>query len=734
MLESSGYSSSAPSGSGGSEESTKQKTGYWGLTKLKRAYADYLGNKRDEIEEQKSSRRYRHGAHWTDEQIKVLNRRKQPVVTYNRIGRKIDGIVGLVEKLRLDPKAYPRTPQHQQGADLATAALRYVFDEANFKFKSSQCAEDAGIDGIAGIELEMIHGDQGDPEIALNVVEPDGFFYDPRSFQLDFSDALYMGQGKWVDRDVAEEQFGEEITDSGDTDLTTNSDRDNKWFFTVGGRKMIRLVDIWYKHKDKWCWALFTGHQVLQEGDSPFKDQKNKPICKFVMFSAAVDHDGDRYGFVRNLKSVNDEINMRRSKALHELNSRRIKATKGAFDDLEKVRLEASRPDGILLINPGTELEFDDQAKQVVIAGQMEMLKEAKAEIENFGPNPAILGDSGIKNQSGRAIQLLQQAGIAELGPYFSAYRDWKIRLYRAVWNVLQRFWTAERWIRVTDDKGLMQYVQLNGLQIDPQTGMPGIVNHLGSLDVDIILDEGPDTVTMMSDVYETLGDIVPSIAKFVPPAVATALVSILVQNSPLPEEAKKQLREAAQAPPPPSPEIQKLEAEKQMKAAELEHDKAKAQQDGVLELQKAQGQMMIKREEMEATIQLKREESAATIEIEREKASNQMELEREKMMQAADKTKAEMVLKSHSHVHDVAMSKEKMGMEKEKASQVSRAAQPQSAVMVDALKQISQPRDSEKELVKVLSSLAGEIKNMNRPKNKKVRKNQDGTFDILGS
>ena len=62
------------------------------------------------------------------DQIKTFNDRKQPVVTYNKIGRKIDGIVGLVERLKQDPKAYPRTPQHQQGADLATAVLRYLMD------------------------------------------------------------------------------------------------------------------------------------------------------------------------------------------------------------------------------------------------------------------------------------------------------------------------------------------------------------------------------------------------------------------------------------------------------------------------------------------------------------------------------------------------------------------------------------------------------------------------------
>jgi hypothetical protein len=42
----------------------------------------------------------------------------------------------------------------------------------------------------------------------------------------------------------------------------------------------------------------------------------------------------------------------------------------------------------------------------------------------------------------------LQQAGIAELGPFILAYRNWKLRVYRAVWNIVQQTWTAERYIR----------------------------------------------------------------------------------------------------------------------------------------------------------------------------------------------------------------------------------------------------------------------------------------------
>ena len=33
-------------------------------------------------------------------------------------------------------------------------------------------------------------------------VDNDGFFYDPRSFKHDFSDARYIGMGKYVDEEL----------------------------------------------------------------------------------------------------------------------------------------------------------------------------------------------------------------------------------------------------------------------------------------------------------------------------------------------------------------------------------------------------------------------------------------------------------------------------------------------------------------------------------------------------
>jgi hypothetical protein len=513
--------------------------GYFSLELLKRQYYDYVGNKTSEIEEAKESRRYYHGAQWTDKEIKALKRRKQPVITSNRIVRKIDAVVGLVERLKQDPKAYSRTPQNDQGAEVATAVLRYAIDHIDWQSKYPRAARMGAIDGLAGCEIDLAYGDHGDPDIDVHLVYGDTFFYDPRSYDDNFTDARFMGISKWIDARQAKELVPDmadeidKVTESG-SDLATNSDREVMWVNTTA--KKLRMVDHWYIHDGHWCWCLYVSSQKLLEGRSPYVDEKGKSFSKFLMFSCGVDHDGDRYGFVRNFKGPQDEINHRRSKALHILNSRKLIADKGAVDDVEKARFEWARPDGFIEKNPGREITPENQNAD--FAGQLQMLQEAKTEIENFGPNPALIGQ-GIEGSSGRAISLLQQAGIAELGPYMVSVRTWRLRVYRAIWNVVQRYWTAERWIRVTDDDGLAQFIQING-QTNDQYGQPAIANYIGSLDVDVILDEGPDNVNMMADAYDTLLALVRG-GQQIPP-------DVLIELSPLQNSVKQKILKKMEA------------------------------------------------------------------------------------------------------------------------------------------------------------------------------------------
>ncbi len=550
-------------------DDTPNSKSYLSHSRLKQQYLDYLGTKREEISEQQDSRRMVHGSQWTNEQIQQLNLRRQPVVFNNKIKRKINGVIGTIIRLKQDPKGYARTPQHEQGADLATEVLRYITDEQNWDSKDPEAAWYAAVDGIGGIEINIIKGDRGDPEIEIATINPDGFFYDPRSYKSDFEDARYMGIGKWMDVDTAIEMFPDkeqQLRNSSEvgSELSSNSDRDARWFQSVGNVKQIRIIDHWYKKDGNWLYCIYTGNDKLMEGKSYLQDEKDASECKYIMFSAYVDQDGDRYGFIRDFKPLQLEINMRRSKALYTMLSRRILAEHGAFDDVEKARREAARADGVVLYNKGFETNFDDTARMAETEAQFKFLEDVKSDLESFGPNIAVTGE-GLEQSSGRAIHLLQQAGLADLGPFLQAYRGWKIRVYRSLWNAAQRHWTGERWIRVTDDDDLSQFIQINGVGVDPRTGLPTLVNNLGALDVDIILDEGPDTVNQMADAYDTLTVLAKSGTQ-IPP-------DILIELSPLPASYKKRLLQKLN--PQPTPEQQqRTQIETQM-GIETVRDKA---------------------------------------------------------------------------------------------------------------------------------------------------------------
>lgn len=529
--------------------------GYLDVSKLKQQYLDYLGTKVQEYEEQKVARRYYHGAQYTPEQIKILRQRRQPIVTFNRISRKIDSIVSLAQRLRQEPKAYPRTPQADSGAEVATQSIRSVLDGMNWRNLDFMSCRQAGIDGIGGIELKLIDGDHDDPDVTGDIVFIDDFFYDFHSYKPDFTDANYKGVAKWLAVDTVIDMFPdqeeqiESLIGYG-SDLTTHSDREFKW--VQSQERRIRLVEHWYKNRGRWYWAFYCADILLAEGVSPFLDERKRSMSRFIMFSAAVDHDGDRYGFVRNLTGPQDEINQRRSKALHISNARRLKVVKGAVDDIETTRREWARPDGVIEINPGFADQVMEDDQQADLAAQLQLMQDARQEIDSFANiNPALMAQSDVPDDhSGVAINLLQKAGIAEIGSFLLAYRDWKIRVYRAIWNIVTREWKAERWIRVTDDQGVASFLQVNGTGLD-QFGQPIIINYLGALDVDIILDEGPDEINLQHDSLQTLQTLGPQFAQQFP--------EIAIELSALQGSIKKKMldkitaakQQAAQQPDP---------------------------------------------------------------------------------------------------------------------------------------------------------------------------------------
>lgn len=591
------------------------------ITRLHDQFHSYLETKMREVEEQRLSRRYYHGDQWGSEQLKELKRRNQMPTITPAYAQKLNGFAGMITAMRTDPKASGRTPQHGQGAELVTAALRYVDDDQDIDLIAGHVALGLGIDAIAVVEINLEKSDSSDPrdyDISLEIVPSDTFFYDPVSIRPDFSDAKYMGVSKWFDIEDAKDQFAEyadelDATVTGGSEFEINSDRQFQW--TRRDRKQILIVEHWYRRGGEWHWCFYTNSTKLGSGRAYVQDEKGRDICRFIPVSMAVDHEGDRYTFFRHMKTVVDEINQRNSKALHLLSTRRIFAETGAFEDIEKARREAVKPDGVVIYNTGTRAEFEDGKSLADMNGQLSMMQNSMQVLQNFGPNPALVGQ-GVEARSGRAIALMQQAGIAELGPYIAAFKSWKIRLYKAIWSAIRTYWTAERWIRVTDAQGLPVPVQINGVQSGPYG--PQLVNAFGNVGVDIIIDEGPDHVNMQADALEVL-QAAQAQGQQIPPEVMLELLPI---HDTLKKRLTGMISEARQSPPPELVVMDaKMKADAVKQQADIEAELLKERERGAIELEAKRADLELERERLAIQVQMHREKLSADIEAKRELA-----------------------------------------------------------------------------------------------------------------
>jgi hypothetical protein len=485
----------------------------------RRKFRAFEQNKERELTEQQIHRRYYHAKQWTDAEKKKLEARGQPAIVDNRIGRKVDFLVGVEQRMRRDPKAFPRTSKATQSADLATSGLRYICDNNRWEIMTEAATLKGMVSGIGGVYIGLEEGPQGlDPKV--KPVEEDRFFYDPRSVQKDFSDARFMGVHLWMDVAEAQQKFPKHAVELAEvvnadsigegSGFVAEEDRDEQWGDFEHSR--VRIVEFWEKkvvppyNKDVWTYCFFTGHIDLDSGTSPFKDEDGLPDVPFCMWSAYVDEKGDRYGPIRNMMSMQDEINHRRSKFLHSINTRQVRVRKDSEENIDHIRMQLARPDGVVEHDSEWGVDIDIIDNGDIAQGQALLLEQSQAALENLGPNPGLIGKGGgVADQSGRAILAQRDSGMTELSPVFQQIRDWKIRCYRKMLGRSKQAWTNEREIRITDDEGQPQFIGLNQYSMDPVTGQFSVENQYDQVDVDIILDEGPDTITMNEELLQTL-------------------------------------------------------------------------------------------------------------------------------------------------------------------------------------------------------------------------------------
>ncbi|TXH45610.1 MAG: hypothetical protein E6Q97_31160 [Desulfurellales bacterium] len=553
--------------------------------RLFRMYESFESLKLGERREHMASWMYYHGRQWSAEQIAVLRQRKQLPTYYNRIRRKVNFLVGTEQRLRRDPKAEAKHPAYDNEASAGTHCLRFVQDRTDAPSQISLASLDYFVAGI-GVLYQGVATVAGKTDPTKLHVPESRFFYDPRSEKHDFSDSKYLGLWQWVEVDTAIEMMlalGNKRAAARLEGLSnfhaqgyagTPAEWQKAKMWVDSATSSIKLVEMYYRHRGKWRLAFLVGSVKLHDMESVFVDEHGNSRHAFNAQSCNIDEEGDRYGIIRDMIAVQDQINHRLSKLLHLMSTRQLVYEEGSLLDAAKAHREFLKPDGRIPVKPGA-LSGKNPAFKVLeaaaeIKGQAELLQSAIQEIENIGPNPGLIGrGEGINTQSGRAILAQQNAGMIELSPEFDRLRSWKLRSYRLDWATCRQYWVEERFIRVADGRK-SRLVGINRVVVDPATNTVRIENNIPELDVDIAIDEGPDTTTVREELLQTFSQL--------GAAAMSPLGKILIELSGVPDKDRLiQMIDELSAPPPEMAALQQRLGALEAALKEAQVDKTQA-------------------------------------------------------------------------------------------------------------------------------------------------------------
>lgn len=481
---------------------------------------------------------------WTPHEIAILNRRKQAPIVVNRIQPKVDAIKGLVINQRTDPKAYPRTPKHQQVSYAITDALRFVNDNADFDKVEERAVEEFSIEGTCAALVE-VDGNSGD--ILVTRIPWDRFYYDPYSREYDFSDAKWMGIVIWMDLDDAIEMFPDkedELNSIVDVHHTGSETFDDKPIWVDRKRKRLKVCQEFCREKGVWKQVFYTYQNVLSHEDSPYLDEEGQPSNPIVAESAYIDRELNRYGPCLFWLDLQDEINHRRSKALHIMSQRQTAGRRGAIQDIAKMKSELAKGDGHVEYD-GESSDFQILQTNDMAQAQFNLLAEAKQDLDAISINAQLSGERSQGELSGTAIGKLQAGGMLEITPLMSAIQGWRKRVFTHVWFRIRQFWNDEKWIRVTDDYNTLRWVGLNqkvtaqmlleekiaDKSLDPELRQQAQIllqqaiqaqdprlmqyvetrNEVAEVMIDVILDVAPDTLTIQNEQFQLLAQLAAS-------------------------------------------------------------------------------------------------------------------------------------------------------------------------------------------------------------------------------
>ena len=302
--------------------------------------------------------RFYTGDQWDLADLEKLQEEKRPALTINLILPIINLLSGIQRQGRQDVTVVARKGGYKKLASVYTQVLRHCMDMTDADYEIADAFLDGIIGGKGWLQTDVDFAD--DPlsgDLVVRKVSPFAIREDPDATEYDLNKSgKFVIRDEWMDRDAlllnypakrADIEAGALDIDPTSGDVTAENDglrwrlRECWWknfqkrtvlIHTVTGamkpvsqaqEEVAAAISKRSKHWVVKDWVVpvlnktvTAGNLVLEDNEDPYHGVVRFPYTRFCPFWT----DGYVMGVVQNLTGPQQEVNKRRSQALHNLN------------------------------------------------------------------------------------------------------------------------------------------------------------------------------------------------------------------------------------------------------------------------------------------------------------------------------------------------------------------------------------------------------------------------------
>ncbi|MDO8983024.1 hypothetical protein [Cypionkella sp.] len=558
-------------------------------------------------------------------ELAILEERGQAPIVFNLTQTTVNWVLGTQRRAPTDYRILPRKKEGAKAAQVKTDLLKHVSDENRSDYERAEAFGMAVRVGLGWLECGQGRPEEG-TQVYDRHEDWRSMLWDSTSRRYDMLDAKYQFRTKWLDVDVAEnlwsnrrgvikqamsgtsyglsqsDGLGDEAMDSIEAEHFNTASGLGRSRRFGQNRDRIRVVESWFKIPvpdalvikggqfngetfDEWS----PGHwSDVQQGFSTVIARPREVIHLAIMTDAGLldlrrspyrhnrypftpvwgnrrRRDGMPYGMIRGIRDVQRDLNKRASKALHILSTTRVMVEEGSVEDIEVLRNEAARPDGVIEYKTSHRAP-DIHTDSNLAAAHIQLMERDAQMIQSIGG----VTDENLGRRtnatSGIAIERRQEQGALSTSIYFENLRQ-SLQIHgEKVLVLIEMYYDAEEEFRITDTRGNADFKTIN--DADPDNS---IANHKASF----VIGEEDWRATIRQANGESLMELAKGLSATAP-QIVVSILDLVVEALDVPkkDEIVKRIRAITGVDDPdadpnnPDPETQKQNASKEAQAA----------------------------------------------------------------------------------------------------------------------------------------------------------------------